>query len=615
MYILGISALYHDSAAVILKDGEIIAAAQEERFTRVKHDSNFPQKAITYCILEADITVEDIDIVVFYDNPILTLDRYISNVISAGEKSKELINANFELNFGERVWINKIISNFLGECFCGRIKVCEHHISHSASAFYPSPFQKAVVITIDGVGEWATTTIGVGDGKKLDVKEEIDYPNSLGLLYSAFTYYCGFKVNSGDYKFMGLAPYGRPIYKSLIFDNIVHLNNDGSFELNLKYFEFQYGRTMISNELEKLFGHDRRKPESTITQHEMDVAASVQSVIEEIIIKIVQHAKNKWGKGIDNLCLAGGVALNCVANGKIRKQKIFKNIWIQPAAGDAGGALGAALYAYYEQDYATREIDLNNDKDFQKGSYLGPSFTNEQIKEFLDLNGYLYRYYSDELLYDKIAQNLANGSIIGLFHGKMEFGPRALGNRSIIADPRSEKMQSKINLKIKFRESFRPFAPSVLEEDCKEYFDLEGESPYMLLVDKVKKERCIKQNIHDDLKNYGMDMLKVVNKKRSDISAVTHVDYSARIQTVSRETNKYFYRVIEEFKKITKCSVIVNTSFNVRGEPIVCTPKDAYNCFMRTDMDILVLENYILYKEEQPKYIDDEKWKNIYKLD
>lgn len=614
MKILGISALYHDSAASLVVDGKIIAAAQEERFTRVKHDLSFPVNAINYCLKDGNIGKEDVDIVAFYDNPYLTLDRYMKNILAAGEDSKDVISRGYESLFGQKIWVHKIADTILGENKKRKFYVCEHHISHAASAFYPSPYEKAVILTLDGVGEWATTTISVGDKKDIFIKEELRFPHSLGLLYSAFTYFCGFKVNSGDYKFMGLAPYGEPVYERLIKDNLIDVKEDGSFALNMEYFDYQYGRAMTNEKFAELFGGPRREPESKITKREMDIAASAQKVVEEIILKLVRHAKHAYGEDIDNLVLAGGVALNCVANGKVKNSGIFKNIWIQPAAGDAGGSLGCALYAAYRFDSSIDRICVGDAEDFQKGSYLGPGYSMEEIKDYLDKSGYPYHIFADDI-YGEIAKMLASGKVIGLFQGRMEFGPRALGNRSIIADARLENMQVKLNQKIKYRESFRPFAPSVLKEDVADYFELERESPYMLLVENVNKERRMAVHVQEDLKKYNSDMLEIVKQKRSDIPAVTHVDYSARIQTVSEETNPYYYRVISEFKKLTGCSVIVNTSFNVRGEPIVCTPQNAYECFMRTDMDVLVLENCILYKEEQPVFQEQTDWRDRYVLD
>lgn len=612
MNILGISALYHDSAASLIIDGEIIAAAQEERFTRRKHDLNIPTNAIEYCLKEGKITSNDVDLIVFYDNPLLTLDRYMKNILAVGEDSENVINRNFESMFGKKMWIHKVINDLLGDNKNRKFYVCEHHISHAASAFYPSPYNKAVILTLDGVGEWATTTISVGYNREIIIKEELHFPHSLGLLYSAFTYFCGFKVNSGDYKFMGLAPYGEPIYEDLIREKLIDIKEDGSFALNMEYFDFQCGRTMTNYKFAELFGGIERKPETEITKREMDIAASVQKVVEEIILKLVKHAKDKFGENIDNLVLAGGVALNCVANGKIKNSGIFKNIWIQPAAGDAGGSLGCALYAAYQFDYKAKWGGILQDS--QKGSYLGPQYSMEEIECYLIANQYPYCIFYEDL-FQKIAELLADEKVIGLFHGRMEFGPRALGNRSIIADARMENMQVKLNKKIKFRESFRPFAPSVLIEDVSEYFELSEESPYMLLVENVRKERCYATSVQEDLKKCEGNMLEIVRQRRSDIPAVTHVDYSARIQTVSKSANEYYYNVINEYKRLTGYSVIVNTSFNVRGEPIVCTPKDAYECFMRTDMDILVLENCVLYKNQQPLFVEQSDWHELYQLD
>lgn len=468
------------------------------------------------------------------------------------------------------------------------------------------------MITLDGVGEWATTTIGVGQGVDLHIKEEMHFPHSLGLLYSAFTYFCGFKVNSGDYKFMGLAPYGKPVYENLIRDKLLDIKEDGSFRMNLDYFDFQYGRAMTNERFGELFSGPRREPESEITGREMDIAASAQKVVEDIILRMVRHAKKTYGEKIDNLVMAGGVALNCVANGKIKNSGLFKNLWIQPAAGDAGGSLGAALYAAYQYAGIERQICT---PDSQQGSCLGPEYSNSEIEKYLDEHQYAYHRFVGNELYATIAEELKAGKVIGLFHGRMEFGPRALGNRSIIADSRTESMQVKLNQKIKYRESFRPFAPSVLREDVSEYFELDDDSPYMLLVESVNRDRREKSSISEDLEKFNYNMLEIVKQKRSDIPAVTHVDYSARIQTVSEEVNPYYYQVIKKFKKMTGCGVIVNTSFNVRGEPIVCTPQNAYECFMRTDMDILVLENCILYKEEQPVWEEKEDWRKLYVLD
>lgn len=612
MIVLGISALYHDAAAALVIDGDIVAAVQEERFTRKKHDLALPVNAIDYCLKEANIGKEEVDIVAFYDNPIMTMDRFLQNIVAAGEDSKDIIERNFDSMFSKKIWIKNQVDFILGENDKRKFLVCQHHMSHAASAFFPSPYKEAIIITLDGVGEWATTTIGIGKDKKIELCEEIRFPHSIGLLYSAFTYFCGFKVNSGDYKFMGLAPYGIPKYEDIIREKLIDIKEDGSFRLNLDYFDFQYGRTMTNDKFAELFGGPRREPESLITQREMDIAASAQKVVEDIILRLVRHAKDKYGCGIDNLVLAGGVALNCVANGKIKNEGIFENMWIQPAAGDAGGALGSALYASYMYADIERKVEAG---DSQKGSYLGPEYSVAEIEKWLREREYPFHQYKGESIYDEIAEKLVEGKVIGLFQGRMEFGPRALGNRSIIADARSEEMQVKLNLKIKFRESFRPFAPSVLFEDANLYFEINCESPYMLLVENVQESRRVISKVQNELDKYEGNMLEIVKQKRSDIPAVTHVDYSARIQTVTKEKNEYYYRLIKAFKEKTGCGVIVNTSFNVRGEPIVCMPQEAYDCFMRTQMDVLVLENMILYKEEQPIFEDNIDWKSQFELD
>ena len=616
MYILGISAFYHDAAAALVKDGEIVAAAQEERFTRKKHDPSMPYHAMKYCLEEGQITSEQLSAIVYYDNPILTLDRFAKNIQYAGKDARDLVVLSYESFFRDKIWLHRHIKNALGGADIeDKVYVTEHHVSHASSAFFPSPFDRAVIMTIDGVGEWATTTIGYGNGNKIELYKEIDYPHSLGLLYSAFTYFCGFRVNYGDYKLMGLAPYGKPIYYKLIKEELIDIKTDGSYCLNLEYFDFQYGRCMTNEKFANLFGGERRLPESKITRREMDMASSIQKVIEEVIILMAQNAKRLFGEETDNLVMAGGVALNCVANGALQREKIFKNIWVQPAAGDAGGALGAALYYYYYQ-FCNNKRFADEVHDMMKGSYLGPSFSDEYIKSYLDQHGYQYKEYEDlEAFYVEIARLIDDRKVIGLFEGKMEFGPRALGNRSIIGDARSDEMQSRLNLKIKFRESFRPFAPSVLEEDAEKYFKIKSKSPYMLFCayvqDNLRKEfqldRCSKES-EDDL-------LEVINKKRSDIPAVTHVDYSARVQTVSEEDNPMYYRILKALREKTGCSVVINTSFNVRGEPVVCTPEDAYLCFMRTDMDVLVLGHMILVKDRQPKLQQQDDWRDRYELD
>ena len=612
MYILGISALYHDSAAAIIEDGNIIAAAQEERFTRIKHDNTLPVNAIKYCLDTANISMFEVDEVIYYDNPMLTLDRFMGNILALGNESTYLADNKFEGLIRSRLSVDKLIrNNFSVIGKNDTLFVCEHHISHAASAFYPSPFENAAILTIDGVGEWATTTIGVGHGNKIEILEEIDYPHSLGLLYSAFTAFCGFKVNSGDYKFMGLAPYGNPIYYELIKEKIIDIKPDGSYRLNLEYFEFHKGPHMTGQKMADLFGGPAREQESQITRREMDIAASVQKITEEIVEKLARHALELSGE--TNLVMAGGVALNCVANGKLIKHNVTKNLWIQPAAGDAGGALGCALYSAYNKHNLERIVNQN---DSQRGSYLGPEFSDYEIKQYLETNNYIFHYYDNKNeLCETVAKIISEDKVVGWFNGRMEYGPRALGNRSILGNPTSKDMQSKLNLKIKYRESFRPFAPSILKEKYSEYFECNVDSPYMLICENVVESRRIPFNREELMNAYSDDMLPIVNKERSDIPAVTHVDYSARIQTVSSETNPDYYLLISEFEKLTGCPIVINTSFNVRGEPIVCTPEDAYKCFMRTEMDILVLGNHILYKEEQPDFNDGIDWRQEYALD
>jgi carbamoyltransferase len=612
MKILGISALYHDSAAALIVNGGIIAASQEERFTRVKHDKRLPINAIKFCLNVGAITFGDLDAVVYYDNPFLTVQRFCANVCSLKDKSGELIERSFDDMTGDKIWIREHIENEFGKLKKGaEFLVARHHLSHAASAFYPSPYGEALIITNDGVGEWETTTIGYGCKNDIKLLNKISYPHSLGLFYSAFTYLCGFKVNEGDYKFMGLAPYGEPVYYDLIKDNVIDIKEDGSYRLNLEYFDYQNGRTMISPKMEELFGSKRREPEGKITKHEMDIAASAQKVTEEVILKQARYAKS-LKPSVNNLVLAGGCALNCVANGILLKENIFENIWIQPAAGDAGGALGAALYAYYGYYGNDRKTERN---DSQKGSYLGRCYSDTEIEDGLKKFSAEYHKCSDDERGEIIARLLNDGNVIGLFEGRAEFGPRALGNRSIIADSRSESMQSKMNLKIKFRESFRPFAPSVLRERVNDYFEMEKESPYMLLCADVQKDRRCEFSLKTQLEYSDMDMLPIVNSRRSDIPAVTHVDYSARIQTVDEGRNKRYYDILKAFEDLTGCGVIINTSFNVRGEPIVNSPEDAYICFMRTGMDVLVLENYILYKNEQPEFVEEKDWREEYELD
>ena len=613
IYILGISGLYHDSAACIVKNGDIVAAAQEERFTRKKHDYSFPYNAIAYCLKETGIEASDLYAVVFYDNPALTLDRFIKNCSYEKDDNEDLIKLQLEPLIKSRLNIDEIIRAYLGDIgINGKLYVTKHHISHAASAFYPSPYNDAMIITNDGVGEWQTTTIGVGNGNSIKILKEINYPDSIGMLYSAFTYFCGFKVNSGDYKLMGLASYGKPKYLEIIKDNIIDIKEDGSYKLNMNFFDYQYGRSMTNNKFAELFGGQPRTQESRITKREMDMAASVQQVIEEILIKQAKTAK-KLRPEINNLVLAGGVALNCVANGKLLREKIFDNIWIQPAAGDAGGAMGAALFFWYQFLNKPRIVD--DKKDSQKGSFLGPSYDENNIRDFLDSNGCKYTHYSEAEIYEHIAEELAQDRIVGVLQGRMEFGPRALGGRSILANPTSEKMQSKLNLKIKYRESFRPFAPAVIENNVSDYFEMDISSPYMLLCADVKKERRRAFDLSSEISDNDEDLIRIINNIRSDIPAVTHVDYSARIQTVTKEANNYFYRILEEFYKKTGCPVLINTSFNVRGEPIVCSPEDAYKCFMRTEMDTLVLENFVLRKEDGQPFNEKEDWRKIYALD
>lgn len=615
MYILGISALYHDAAAALIKDGEIMAAAQEERFTRKKHDPSIPRHAIEFCLREGKIDPEDLHAVVYYDNPLLTIGRFVQNLRYTGADSRDLLHFSLESLMSQKMWIHHMLTDCMGRLGMeNKLYVAEHHISHAASAFFPSPYQKAAIITVDGVGEYATTTIGCGEDNHIKILKEIDYPHSLGLLYSAFTYFCGFKVNSGDYKLMGLAPYGTPIYYQLIKDELIDIKPDGSYRLNLDYFDFQYGRAMTNEKFAQLFHGERRQPESAITKREMDMAASIQKVIEEVLVLMIRHTKELVGADVENLVLAGGVALNCVANGVLYREGIFKNIWVQPAAGDAGGAVGAAMYYYYQHCNNRRDVDGIHDK--QKASYLGPEYSYGYIENYLENEKYPYHICEDkQSFFQKIAELLDSQKVIGLFEGRMEYGPRALGNRSIIGDPRSPEMQSKLNLKIKYRESFRPFAPSVLEELAADYFEIDYRSPYMLFCADVQKMRREAFYLEKEIEQSKENLLPVVNKVRSDIPAVTHVDYSARIQTVNREDNPIYYEIIKAFEHLTGCGVVINTSFNVRGEPIVCTPEDAYLCFMRTEMDVLVLGKFILYKEEQPQMENDENWRDKYELD
>ena len=597
-FILGISAFYHDSAATIIKDGKIISAAQEERFTRKKHDSGYPYNAVQFVLNNSNLKLDDIESIVFYEKPFLKFERLLETYVANAPKGFLQFSKAMPSWLREKLFQKNLLINYLkkhDKSFVNSKKIffSEHHLSHAASAFYPSPYDEAIILTADGVGEWATTTVAVGKKNKLEIKKEIHFPHSLGLLYSAFTYYTGFKVNSGEYKLMGLAPYGEPKYVNLIYDKLIDVKDDGSFRLNQDYFNYATGLTMTNEKFDNIFGKKPRdSKKDKITEFHMDIAASIQKVTEEIMLKICRSLKNEYK--IENLCLAGGVALNCVANGKILKSKIFKNVWIQPAAGDAGGSLGAALAYWHIQLNKNRDT---SHKDVMSGSYLGPSYTDEQIKQSLDKIGAKYKLLDEQSLIDKTADDLSKGHAIGWFQGRMEFGPRALGSRSIIGDPRSPDMQRNLNLKVKYRESFRPFAPSVLREDLKNWFELDNDSPYMLIVAEVKKEIQKEMN-EQEKKLFGIEKLNI---KRSDIPAVTHVDYSARIQTVHEETNKKYHDLIKKFKEKTNCSVIVNTSFNVRGEPIVNTPEDAFNCFMGTKLDNLAIGNCYLVKSEQDK--------------
>jgi carbamoyltransferase len=641
--ILGISAFYHDSAACLVVDGEIVAAAQEERFTRVKHDHNFPVNAARYCLGEAGIDANKLDYVGFYDKPLLKFDRLLETYLDYAPAGFSSFLKALPLWMKEKLWMPDLIrtelakasgaederaAKKLGKKFEWKLLFGDHHESHAASAFYPSPFETAAILTIDGVGEWATSSIGVGEGSELTLLKELRFPDSLGLLYSAFTYYTGFRVNSGEYKVMGLAPYGEPKYVGLIKDKLLEVRDDGSLKMNHEYFSYSQGLRMTNSAFDKLFGGPPRKPESLITQKEMDLARSIQVITEEVMLKMTKFAYQETR--LKNLCMAGGVALNCVANGRVLREVPFENIWIQPAAGDAGGALGIALAIWHRYlgnsrlsaeaagKWQSPQAARNNGSraltayaDGMKGSYLGPRHTEQEIESFLQSQNLPYKKHSRAELPGVVADLLAAGKIIGLHQGRMEFGPRALGGRSIIGDPRSPEMQSAMNLKIKYRESFRPFAPSVLREQVTDWFDLEVDSPYMLLVaDVAESQRRTMTATEEAL--WGIDKLNV---KRSEIPAVTHVDYSARIQTVRRETNPLYWEIIEAFRQRTGCPVVVNTSFNVRGEPIVCTPEDSYRCFMRTEMDYLVLETCVLDKKDQPKFAEKTDWKSEFKLD
>ena len=644
MYILGISAFYHDAAAALIKDGEIIAAAQEERFSRVKHDLDFPRQSIDYCLREAGITMDEVEYVGFYDKPLLKFERILETYLSYAPRGIRSFHQAMPIWLKQKIHIRETLSKELG--FRGKIIFPEHHESHAASAFFPSPFQESAILTIDGVGEWTTTSYGVGKDNRVELLADIYFPHSLGLLYAAFTYYCGFKVNSGEYKLMGLAPYGRPKYVDLIKDNLIDIKDDGSFKLNVDYFDYPVGLKMVGKKFSRLFGAPPQKPEATMTQFYMDCARSVQDVTEEILLKMARHIHQETG--MENLCLAGGVALNCVANGRLLREGPFKDIWIQPAASDAGGALGVALFVWYQ--YLENPRRVTPGQDFQKGSYLGPEFTNDEIERYLKEIKADYEYVPDEELSKRVADLILDQNVIGLYRGRMEFGPRALGARSILGDARSPEMQSIMNLKIKFRESFRPFAPAVLRERVADFFETDYASPYMLLVTDVleerrkpmpgpdeldgllaeQKERLRKEvqelrevnRIEDAEKVEKMigneDYLRfrtIIHQVRSDVPAITHVNYSARLQTVEREDNPFYYDIIKKFDEMTGCPVIVNTSFNVRGEPIVCTPEEAFRCFMRTKMDYLVLGNYILDKKKQKEWKEEFDWMKEFTLD
>lgn len=612
MYILGISAFYHDSAACLLRDGEVIAAAQEERFTRRKHDERFPHDSIRFCLAHAGITAQDLSYVSYYERPSLKFDRLLKTYLMHAPRGLGSFVASMPLWAKEKLWMSREIKKELG--YKGALICPEHHQSHAASAFFPSPFESAAVLTMDGVGEWATSSYGVGKGNKLIIDSEIRFPHSLGLLYSAFTYYTGFKVNSGEYKLMGLAPYGNPVYVDVIYNNLVDVKEDGSFHLNMDYFNYCTGFTMTSERFHELFGRGPRAPESELSQLDMDLARSIQVVTEEIVLRIGRHVHAVTGE--KNLCLAGGVALNCVANGRLYREGPFERIWIQPAAGDAGGALGAAMYVWHEKLGMPRQPGTGADR--QHGSYLGTEYGDDAIEQRLkEVNAVYVKIPADEIP-ARVAKVIADGNVVGWFSGRMEFGPRALGSRSILGDPRSPSMQSVMNLKIKFRESFRPFAPSVLTEKAKEWFDMDGveqrddfASPYMLIVGRVRKEH-LGLTDSDVPQGRGLERLKFV---KSDIPAVTHVDNSARIQTVQEDTNPGFYAVIRAFEEITGCPLLINTSFNVRGEPIVESPEDAYRCFMRTGMDYLAIGSFLLRKDEQPAFVETKDWRHEFQLD
>jgi carbamoyltransferase len=604
-YVLGVSAYYHDSAACLLCDGDIVAAAQEERFTRVKGDASFPVHAVKYCLETAHIRPQDLTLVGFYDKPLLKFERILETYLGIAPRGFRSFLMAGPLWLKDKLYMDRNLRAALG--YGGKVLYSEHHESHAASAFFPSPFEEAAILTMDGVGEWATASIGVGRGSEVDLIRELHWPDSLGLLYSAFTYHTGFKVNSGEYKVMGLAPYGEPKYVAQIYRELIDLKEDGSFKLNQKYFNYLGGLTMTSSAFDDLFGGPPRTPETRLTQREMDLARSIQVVCEEVMLRMARTAQKETG--MENLCLAGGVALNCVGNGRLLREGPFKKIWIQPAAGDAGGALGVAQLIWHRHCKKPRAASAGRDS--MKGAYLGPEYTVAEIERFLKSVGARYRRLQRQELLTQVAELLAAEKIVAWFNGRMEFGPRALGSRSILGDPRSPRMQAQMNLKIKFREGFRPFAPSVLVERVGDYFELAVESPYMLLVAQVRKDRQVPLTA-EQTQLWGIDKLNI---PRSDIPAVTHIDYSARVQTVCRETNPDYYDLIKEFEKITGCGLLVNTSFNVRGEPIVCTPADAYRCFMRTHIDYLALGPFLLDKEAQPEWKEVEEWKKTFQLD
>ncbi len=604
-YTLGISAFYHDSAACLLRNGDIVAAAQEERFTRKKGDASFPRRAVEFCLTRAGISVSDLAHVGFYDKPLLKFERILETYLGVVPRGFRSFLMAGPLWIKEKLYIDRQLREELG--YRGDILYAEHHESHAASAFFPSPFESSAILTIDGVGEWATASIGVGSGSDLEITDELRWPDSLGLLYSAFTYYTGFKVNSGEYKVMGLAPYGEPKFVDRIYTELMDLRDDGSFKLNQKYFNYLTGLTMTSEAFDRAFGGPPRTPESKLTQREMDLARSIQVVCEEVMLRMARTAHRRTG--LENLCLAGGVALNCVGNGRLLREGPFEHIWIQPAAGDAGGALGVAQLIYHRHMQGPRVVRAGSDS--MKGSYLGPEFSPEEIESYLRTIGAGYVRMAELALYERVAEHLSDEEIVGWFNGRMEFGPRSLGARSILGDARSPRMQAQMNLKVKFREGFRPFAPSVLRERAAEYFDLDADSPYMLLVAPVKESRRIPLTAAQ----HGLWGIDKLNVPRSDIPAVTHIDYSARVQTVTPETNRPYYELIKAFERRTGCGVVVNTSFNVRGEPIVCTPEDAYRCFMRTDIDVLVLGPFLLEKQAQPEWKETKAWQQELKLD